>query len=237
MPLWLIALLFLVGVYWIGDYFLVRLSKAIATSVNTLVEEFRGEFRGSSHEDDSDGYAYSAGPEPGPARSLNDRLAYLYQGIEGVNLRVQGIERLLQPIAAIAGYRLEKIGWDRFLEIRRKTDEAIKLADEQEQRRKLMRDERGFPRLVYEDEVEIALQKGWTLEEYSVVLSDVGVNTINVIKAVREVTGLSLIEAKALVDGVPKTIKKRISKEEAATIRKKFEEVGAKVEVEDHGAN
>ena len=67
--------------------------------------------------------------------------------------------------------------------------------------------------------------------EFSVVLTDVGANKINVIKAVREVTSLGLKEAKDLVDGAPKPIKEGINKDEAATIKKKFEDVGAKVEV------
>jgi large subunit ribosomal protein L7/L12 len=67
--------------------------------------------------------------------------------------------------------------------------------------------------------------------EFSVVLTDIGANKINVIKAVREVTSLGLKEAKDLVDGAPKPIKEGVSKEEAATIKKKFEDAGAKVEV------
>jgi large subunit ribosomal protein L7/L12 len=67
--------------------------------------------------------------------------------------------------------------------------------------------------------------------EFTVVLTDVGGNKINVIKAVREVTSLGLKEAKDLVDGAPKTVKEGVSKDEAATIKKKFEEAGAKVEV------
>ena len=67
--------------------------------------------------------------------------------------------------------------------------------------------------------------------EFTVVLTDVGGNKINVIKAVREVTSLGLKEAKDLVDGAPKTVKEGVSKDEAATIKKKFEDVGAKVEV------
>src|SRR5579871_4042436 len=67
--------------------------------------------------------------------------------------------------------------------------------------------------------------------EFTVVLTDVGANKINVIKAVREVTSLGLKEAKDLVDGAPKPIKEGVNKDEAATIKKKFEEVGAKVEV------
>jgi large subunit ribosomal protein L7/L12 len=67
--------------------------------------------------------------------------------------------------------------------------------------------------------------------EFSVVLTDVGPNKINVIKAVREVTSLGLKEAKDLVDGAPKPIKDGVNKDEAATIKKKFEDAGAKVEV------
>src|ERR1700746_1178510 len=64
--------------------------------------------------------------------------------------------------------------------------------------------------------------------EFSVVLTEVGANKINVIKAVREVTSLGLKEAKDLVDGAPKTVKEGINKDEAATIKKKFEDAGAK---------
>lgn len=67
--------------------------------------------------------------------------------------------------------------------------------------------------------------------EFAVVLTDVGANKINVIKAVREVTSLGLKEAKDLVDGAPKTVKEGVNKDEAATIKKKFEEAGAKVEI------
>ena len=67
--------------------------------------------------------------------------------------------------------------------------------------------------------------------EFTVVLKEVGANKINVIKAVREVTSLGLKEAKDLVDGAPKTVKEGVSKEEAETIKKKFTEAGATVEV------
>jgi large subunit ribosomal protein L7/L12 len=67
--------------------------------------------------------------------------------------------------------------------------------------------------------------------EFAVVLTAVGANKINVIKAVREVTSLGLKEAKDLVDGAPKPIKEGISKDEAENIRKKFTEAGATVEV------
>ena len=67
--------------------------------------------------------------------------------------------------------------------------------------------------------------------EFTVVLKEVGANKINVIKAVREVTSLGLKEAKDLFDGAPKSIKEGVSKDEAETIRKKFTEAGATVEV------
>ena len=67
--------------------------------------------------------------------------------------------------------------------------------------------------------------------EFTVTLTEIGTNKINVIKVVREVTSLGLKEAKDLVEGAPKAIKEGIPKEEAAAIKKKFEDVGAKVEV------
>jgi len=67
--------------------------------------------------------------------------------------------------------------------------------------------------------------------EFTVVLTAAGANKINVIKAVREVTSLGLKEAKDLVDGAPKTIKEGVTKDEAATIQKKFTDAGASVEV------
>src|SRR3954471_7224361 len=67
--------------------------------------------------------------------------------------------------------------------------------------------------------------------EFTVVLTAAGANKINVIKAVREVTSLGLKEAKDLVDGAPKPVKEGVSKEEAATIQKKFADAGAKVEI------
>ena len=67
--------------------------------------------------------------------------------------------------------------------------------------------------------------------EFTVVLTAVGANKINVIKAVREVTSLGLKEAKDLVDGAPKPIKEGVSKDEAESIKKKFTEAGAQVEV------
>lgn len=67
--------------------------------------------------------------------------------------------------------------------------------------------------------------------EFTVVLTAAGANKINVIKAVREVTSLGLKEAKDLVDGAPKPIKEGINKDEAETIRKKFTDAGATVEV------
>ena len=67
--------------------------------------------------------------------------------------------------------------------------------------------------------------------EFDVVLAEVGAEKIKVIKVVREVTGLGLGEAKALVDGAPAKLKEAASKEDAEAIKAKFEEVGAKVEL------
>ena len=67
--------------------------------------------------------------------------------------------------------------------------------------------------------------------EFTAVLTDIGGNKINVIKVVREVTSLGLKEAKDLVESAPKPIKEGVTKDEAAAIKKKFEEAGAKVEI------
>ncbi len=65
--------------------------------------------------------------------------------------------------------------------------------------------------------------------EFNVELTDAGANKINVIKAVKEVTGLGLADAKALVDGAPKVIKEGVKKEDAEAMKKKIEEAGGKV--------
>ena len=67
--------------------------------------------------------------------------------------------------------------------------------------------------------------------EFDVVLKEVGEKKINVIKVVREVTSLGLKEAKDLVDGAPKTVKEGVTKDEAESIKKKFEAEGAKIEI------
>jgi large subunit ribosomal protein L7/L12 len=67
--------------------------------------------------------------------------------------------------------------------------------------------------------------------EFTVVLASFGENKVNVIKAVRELTGLGLKEAKDLVDGAPKPVKEGIKKEDAAALKKQLEDAGAKVEV------
>jgi large subunit ribosomal protein L7/L12 len=67
--------------------------------------------------------------------------------------------------------------------------------------------------------------------EFSVVLAEIGANKVNVIKAVRELTGLGLKEAKDLVDGAPKAVKEGVNKADADAAKKKLEEAGAKVEV------
>ena len=67
--------------------------------------------------------------------------------------------------------------------------------------------------------------------EFDVILTSAGAAKINVIKAVREITGLGLKEAKEVVDGAPKPVKEGVSKEDAEALKAKFEEVGAKVEI------
>ncbi len=67
--------------------------------------------------------------------------------------------------------------------------------------------------------------------EFDVILAEVGSEKVKVIKAVREITGLGLVEAKAVVDGAPKTLKEAVSKDDAEAIKVKLEEVGAKVEI------
>ena len=67
--------------------------------------------------------------------------------------------------------------------------------------------------------------------EFDVVLADVGAEKIKVIKVVREITGLGLKEAKALVDGAPKAVKEQVSEDEANTIKEKLEAAGAEVEI------
>ncbi|CAN7240075.1 MAG: 50S ribosomal protein L7/L12 [Rhizobium sp.] len=67
--------------------------------------------------------------------------------------------------------------------------------------------------------------------EFDVILTDAGANKINVIKEVRAITGLGLKEAKDLVEGAPKAVKEAVSKAEAADIKKKLEDAGAKVDV------
>ncbi|MBX5436900.1 MAG: 50S ribosomal protein L7/L12 [Alicyclobacillaceae bacterium] len=67
--------------------------------------------------------------------------------------------------------------------------------------------------------------------EFDVILANAGASKINVIKVVREITGLGLKEAKDLVDGAPKPVKEKVSKEEAESIKAKLEEAGATVEI------
>lgn len=67
--------------------------------------------------------------------------------------------------------------------------------------------------------------------EFDVVLTEIGDQKIKVIKAVREITGLGLAEAKAVVESAPKAVKEAVSKDEAEELKKKLEEVGAKVEL------
>ena len=82
-----------------------------------------------------------------------------------------------------------------------------------------------------EEEFGVSAAAAEEKTEFDVVLADVGANKIKVIKVVRELTGLGLGEAKALVDGAPKAVKEGLSKDEAEAAKAKLEEVGAKVEL------
>ena len=100
---------------------------------------------------------------------------------------------------------------------------------------KLMEEEFGVsaaaPVMVAGPAADGAAAGGAEQTEFDVVLADAGASKLNVIKVVRELTGLGLKEAKELVDGAPKTIKEGASKEEAEDIKTKLEEAGAKVEL------
>ena len=100
---------------------------------------------------------------------------------------------------------------------------------------KLMEEEFGVsaaaPVMVAAAGAEGGAAAGAEQSEFDVVLADAGASKLNVIKVVREITGLGLKEAKELVDGAPKTIKEGASKEDAEAIKAKLEEAGAKVEL------
>lgn len=100
---------------------------------------------------------------------------------------------------------------------------------------KLMEEEFGVsaaaPVMVAGVAAEGGAAAGAEQTEFDVVLAEAGASKLNVIKVVREITGLGLKEAKELVDGAPKTIKEAVSKEDAEGIKAKLEEAGAKVEL------
>lgn len=77
----------------------------------------------------------------------------------------------------------------------------------------------------------IAAETAEAQSEFDVILADIGANKINVIKVVREITGLGLKEAKDLVEAAPKAVKQAVSKDEADKLKKQIEETGAKVEI------
>lgn len=100
---------------------------------------------------------------------------------------------------------------------------------------KLMEEEFGVsaaaPVMVAGVAAEGGAAAGAEQTEFDVVLAEAGASKLNVIKVVREITGLGLKEAKELVDGAPKTIKEAVSKEDAEGLKAKLEEAGAKVEL------
>ena len=100
--------------------------------------------------------------------------------------------------------------------------ELVKAVEEESLRRR----RRGSRRRPVEAAQEVAEQT-----EFDVILAEIGAEKIKVIKAVREITGLGLAEAKAVVDSAPKAVKEQISKEDAEAAKAKLEEAGAKVEL------
>ena len=82
-----------------------------------------------------------------------------------------------------------------------------------------------------EEEFGVSAAAAEEKTEFDVILAEVGAEKIKVVKAVKDITGLGLAEAKALVDGAPKALKEGASKEDAEAIKAKLEEVGAKVEI------
>lgn len=100
---------------------------------------------------------------------------------------------------------------------------------------KLMEEEFGVsaaaPVMVAGVAAEGGAAAGAEQTEFDVILAEAGASKLNVIKVVREITGLGLKEAKELVDGAPKTIKEAVSKEDAEGLKAKLEEAGAKVEL------
>jgi hypothetical protein len=159
-PLWMVALLFLVGLAWIATYCVSKLSQALTRSIESLIQSVESLIQ--PHSKDSLMAAAAVGQELTP--TLGNQLAYLSEGIERLELHLEGVESRLLPIVALAAYRFEKIGWDRFSDLCRKMDSAVNESDQQKRHRKLMRDDHGFPTFVYEDEVAKAIQKGWTVE-------------------------------------------------------------------------
>lgn len=160
MPLWLTALLFLVGLAFIAFYCVSETSRALSRCTNSLTQALDSLTQSMEPTE----------PPPGqdqipdqPAATLGDQLVSLSKGIGELQLHLERVGCLLLPIAILSAARFEKTGWDRFPLLRRKMDEAISLSEQQKRQRKLMRDDRGFFVLVYEDEVEAALKKGWTL--------------------------------------------------------------------------
>lgn len=100
---------------------------------------------------------------------------------------------------------------------------------------KMMEEEFGVsaaaPVMVAGAAADGAAAGGAEKSEFDVVLADAGASKLGVIKVVREITGLGLKEAKALVDGAPNTVKEAVAKEEAESMKAKLEEAGAKVEL------
>jgi len=156
MPLWLIALVFLLGFAWIVFYSVSKITRSIQSltdSLESLIEPTSDAQQQLVLQHDLT-----------PRLTLGNRLADLAGAMPPLEYKLEQIHDLLLPIATLAASRFEKIGWDRFLQLRRKMDKTIEESQQQKHHRKIMRDEHGAPVMVYEDEIEAALQKGWTRE-------------------------------------------------------------------------
>lgn len=119
-------------------------------------------------------------------------------------------------------------------DLKKIAEELVKLTVlEANELKTILKDEYGIEPVVAT--VAVATDAGTTAEtdkaEYNIILKDVGTQKIAVIKAVKEVTGLGLGEAKAIVDGAPATVKEKVAKADAENMKKTLEEAGATVEL------
>jgi ribosomal protein L7/L12 len=185
-------------------------------------------WRLSDIRDDLRGAAAKLGYSRDTARRV-DKLLKKQSGYRNDLTKAEN-EELKELCEADSAYSVAKSG--QLIRVLEELRRLTNLVDPSKRRKKTMRDENGVLRFVHEHEIATALQKGWSLPAFSVVLTDVGANKFDVIKAVREVTSLSVDAAWDLVNGVPNPIKEVFTEEEAVTIRRQLEKAGAKAEVE-----